>query len=108
MSIHRIKKVSLCLGRHTMPLVEDSIFPTKVDPLNVHELEETAFMRIHELVKIGHVDEIQLYVTGLSVALLAVINAWHTYKKLAPHLKTQLVAYHYNRDDDTYYAQQII
>ena len=107
--IKRVKKVSLCLGRHNMPVaVDGSIFPTQVDPLNVEGLEEEAFMQIHSLVKMNNVHELHLYVTGLSVALLAAINAWHQYKILAPHNKTTLICYHYNREDETYYAQTII
>ena len=107
--IKKVKKVSLCLARHNMPeAVDGSIFPTQVDPLNVEGLEEEAFMQIHQLIKMHNIHEVHLYVTGLSVALLAVINAWHTYKKMSPNNPAQLICYHYNRDDNTYYAQTII
>lgn len=108
--IKRVKKVMLCEGRHDAPsLVEGSIFPTIIeDVTNIKQLESTAFDELNKLLKLNNLHELHLYVTGLSVALLAVINAWHGYKKLAPHNHTRLVCYHYNRIDDTYYTQDII
>lgn len=107
--IKRVKKVSLCLGRHNMPVaVDGSIFPTKVDPLNVNGLEKEAFYKIHELIANNCVEELHLYVTGLSVALLAVINAWKTYKKCATNNRTRLVCFHYDYEANMYYEQHIV
>lgn len=107
--IKKIKKVGLCGARHNFPeAVTDSIFPTTVDPIAVNDLEKIAFEEIHKIVKMHDIHEVHLYVTGLSVALLAVINAWHMYKKCFPDNYARLIAYHYNREDNSYYAQAII
>lgn len=107
--IKKVKKVILCENRHGMPGgCTGSIYPMTVDPTAVNDLEKIAFEQIHELIKMHDIHEVHLYVTGLSVALLAVINAWHTYKRCFPDNFTRLVAYHYNCKDNSYYAQPII
>lgn len=94
--------MSLCKGRHEIIQAEDgSIFDTEVDPLDVTGLQNIAMHVLLALKKNHKVEKLNLYVTGLSVALVAVINAC----KL---LHIQLVLWHYNRDADDYYSQEVL
>lgn len=93
----KIHKLELCKGRHEIPdAVDGSVFDFEINPLKPDELEKQAIERLQEL----NVRHLELYVTGLSVALVAVINA-------TKELKIDLVLYHYNKDDNTYFAQKV-
>ena len=86
---------SLCAGRHDFPAeVTGSIFPQDVDPTDVLGLENMT-----ESVVRG-IDGLKLYVSGLTVALVAVINACHKYG-------VSLVLMHYNRETREYYSQEV-
>lgn len=90
-------KIALCEGRHQMPEgVEGAIFPNAVNPTDLEGLD-----RIAEDFVDSHLDmEIDLYVTGLTVALVSVIKACHN-KPIA------LTLYHFNRDSGDYYPQVV-
>lgn len=89
-------KLILCKNRHDTPVgVTGCVFPSEINPLQVDEMERYA-----ELILEG-IDELELYVTGLSVALVAVINVCHKYG-------IKLTLMHYNRDTGNYYAQPVI
>ncbi len=108
----RIWRVALCEGRHQIPEASDgSIFPAEVNPLDVDGMEATADQWIaehicgrwvqHEYAVVLTVDGIlHLYVTGLSVALVAVINA-------ASKRGIPLVLWHYDRGTGGYYSQPV-
>lgn len=86
---------ALCAGRHEIPAaVDGSIFDEIVDPTNYADLEVTAARQLVGI-KVLH-----LYVTGLSQALIATLNA-------AKITKTQVVAYHYDRDTGEYLPQVV-
>lgn len=86
---------ALCAGRHPIPAaVDGSIFDENVDPTNYVDLEVTA---VGQLVGIK---VLHLYVTGLSQALIATLNA-------AKITGTQVVAYHYDRDTGEYFPQVV-
>ena len=87
-------KAMLCRARHDG--VEDFIFPTRVNPLDTDGLEEEAI----RIIKEANIDELRLYVTGLSVALVAVINACRK-------LNVELVLFHYNSDSGGYFIQTV-
>ena len=93
-----IIKVALCEGRHTMPEgVQGSIFPNTINPTDVESIEQIAldFMEAHKE------DDVHVYVTGLTVALVAVINA---------AVKVQcadLTLHHYDRDTGDYFQQPV-
>lgn len=90
-------KMALCEGRHDIPeAVDGSIFGFEIDPLHPEKLEEDAAAKIHDL----GIKKLNLYVTGLSVALVAVINA-------AKLTGVELVLYHYDKNSDTYYTQNL-
>ena len=89
------KRMELCKGRHEIPSAKDgAIFETTLDPLAVNEMEITAREKVRGL------EELILYVTGLSVALVAVINA-------CKEESVKLTLMHYDRDSGMYYSQEV-
>ena len=85
----------LISGRHAMPVVE-YVFTVIEDMFNFGELERVA---MNNIVKTS--DTFVLYVTGLTVATVSVINVAKNlgYKQIA--LK------HYNRDNGLYECQWV-
>lgn len=106
-----VLKVGVCESRHEMP-VDTFIFPQVVDPLNVDKLEKEAELKLASLLRIMTVQQLDtkslkgtgitlhIYVTGLTVATLAIINA-------ARKLFNNIVCYHYDYNSNTYYPQEI-
>ena len=91
-------EVALCAGRHDIPQAKDGyIFSEVVDVTDPLKLEAVAIRRIREL-RCGYID---IYVTGLSVALIAALNA-------ARRLDVSVVLYHYNRETGEYFSQGVI
>jgi len=86
-------KFELCKGRHATP-ADDSIFGTELNPLDIEGLEQIA------MDKLQSVTELDLYVTGLSVALVAVINTCHK-------LGIKLTLWHFDKDSNSYYPQPV-
>ena len=85
----------LCEGRHAIPqAIDGAIFGNELNPLAVDEMEAEAFRKLEGL-KFLH-----LYVTGLSVALVAVLNA-------ARKLGVKVTLYHFNRENGGYYPQEV-
>lgn len=94
----KIIKTSLCAARHQMPAdVVGSVFGNTLDPLDINGLQKTADDFVGSLDKDA---SLHLYVTGLTVALVAVINAC---KKAG----VKLVLWHFNRDNGDYYPQDV-
>lgn len=92
-------KVGLCKGRHEIPEVDNYIFPETVNPLDVEGLEKQAGEYFNRLAKGSGGVSVDLYVTGLTVALVAAINAaWGN---------IDLRLFHYDRDSGTYYPQRV-
>ena len=88
--------LALCQARHPMPTeVVGSIFSQEVNPLDVQGLEQIALDRVRGI------NSLTLYVTGLSVALVAALNAC---KKAG----VKVVLMHYNRDNNCYYPQEVL
>jgi hypothetical protein len=86
-------RLSLCEGRHNISGVEGYIYPRYVkDPTDLVGLASTA----HEALK--DCTELDLFVTGLSVALTTVI------RYCADHGIT-LTLYHYDKLTGEYYRQ---
>lgn len=89
--------LALCEGRHTMPAeVQGSIFPAEVDPTDLGGLTEYCQKGIP-----ATCNELTLYVTGLSVALLAVV-------RYCDGNGISLTCMHYNRDTGEYYPQKVL
>lgn len=89
------KIYALCAGRHTMPKeVEGAIFSNTLDPLDVKGMEKIASD------KLEGIQSLTLYVTGLSVALIAVVNICH-------QKGIELVLMHFDRVTGNYYQQVV-
>ena len=87
--------MALCEGRHAIPnATNGAIFGNTINPLDVCGLEETAYN------KLMGVKALNLYVTGLSVALIAVVNVCH-------REGIMLTLWHYDRDSGNYYPQSV-
>lgn len=92
-------KIGLCKGRHEIPEVEGYVFPHEIsDPTRLDMMEQ----RVHESIKhlYGTEEELELYVTGLSVALVTVIN----YCTMG---RIKLSLYHYDKVTGNYYRQPV-
>ena len=92
---------------HTIPQVTDGyIFPSEVNPTDIDGLRRTACNKLCTTYKNKgldfHTDKpvLHLYVTGLTVALVEVIN-------VCRKLDITLRLYHYNRDTNDYYPQNV-
>ena len=87
-------KMGLCRGRHDIPGVESYIYPSQVDPLDLAGQAATAAAAL------AGVEVLDLYVTGLTVALVTVINHCH-------RAGIRLTLWHYDRDSGSYYPQPV-
>lgn len=88
------KIMGMCENRHPIKDVSEYIFPEKINPLDI-ELLNTL---VHE--KLGECDNLVLYVTGIYVALVAVINYC-----CRNHIALKLM--HYDKISDSYYPQYV-
>jgi len=91
----KIKKMGLCEGRHPIPEVSGYIFPAQVDPLDMVGQAAKAAEALEG------VQALNLYVTGLTVALVTVINHCR-------HAGIALTLWHYDRESGGYFAQEVI
>lgn len=90
------KVMELCKGRHEIDAaVDGAVFPNELDPLDIHGMDIIAGESI------GEIDELVLYVTGLSVALVSVINYCRT-------KGIKLTLQHYDRESGMYYSQPVV
>ena len=89
------KAMELCKGRHEIrDAIDGAVFPNTLDPLDVQAMDLMAEQSI------GQIDELDLYVTGLSVALTSVIN-------YCRRKSVKLTLYHYNKETGDYYPQPV-
>ena len=89
--------LGLCKGRHTLPQdCEGYVFEVIEDPTNVGVMYNHAYNILHRM----NIFKLDLYVTGLTPALVAVISACKT-------LNIDLVLWHYDRDINDYYPQVV-
>ena len=90
--------MALCEGRHAIPqAVDGAIFDTVINPLDVEGLQTEA----HNKLKALDIKSLDLYVTGLTVALVAVLNACR-------QLGIVVTLYHYDREEGNYYPQKVL
>lgn len=88
-------KLALCEGRHQIPQAEDgAIFCNTLNPLDLSGMQTTVSSCLQG------VDSVDLYVTGLSVALVEVINFCHANN-------VTLTLWHFNRETGDYYPQSV-
>ena len=113
--------LALCEGRHNIPQATDGHIFREIsnDLLKKPELlEQIAFSRVwgkayeHGFVRHFHTEDdddalvihnvhINLYVTGLTVALISVINAMRDED-------VTITLYHYDRETNSYYPQEVM
>ena len=94
-------KLGLCQGRHEIPGVTKYIFPNTItDVTDVKGLEEHAYLYIKNVAEDKDTN-IDLYVTGLTVALVAVINACVLLSDVT------LTLWHFNNATGEYYSQRV-
>lgn len=89
--------MALCSGRHEIKDAKDgAIFDVIKDPTDVKGLETEAFYKLASL----DIEYLELYVTGLTVALIASLNA-------CKKLDIKVTLYHFDRETGTYYKQNV-
>lgn len=90
--------MALCEGRHSIPqAVDGAIFGNTINPLDTQGLQAEAESKLKAL----DIKSLDLYVTGLTVALVAVLNTCR-------QLGIVVTLYHYDRESDNYYPQQVL
>lgn len=90
-----------CKGRHEMP-VEKFVFETIEDTTDIVALRETVWSFIGDnFYEILRAEQINIYVTGLTVALIEIVNQ---FKKMADNI----VLMHYDVKTNTYYPQRVL
>lgn len=92
-------KIGVCKGRHEMPC-DMYVFDTIEDPTNVEKIEKEAVYFFHKNFFNEDIKKIEIYVTGLTVALMAVMKA-------ASRYCDEMVLMHYDTKTGTYYPQDI-
>ena len=90
------EKFGLCLGRHNIPEVENYIFGNELDPLDIVGMEKQAAEKLRAF----HDGKITLYVTGLTVALISVLNVCRDFN-------ITVTLMHYDRESGGYYKQEV-
>lgn len=88
----------LVQGRHEIPQVKEYIFENALDPADIMGIRSLAKKSLEFLSK-G--DNLKVYVTGLTVALVEVINICHE-KGVA------LTLMHFDRNTGTYFPQEVL
>ena len=87
--------LGLCEGRHSIPDVEGYIFGNEIsDPTDLDAMFLQAYRTLVKL----HPEHLNLYVTGLTVALIETIKA-------ANSLGVTVALWHFNRATGDYYRQ---
>lgn len=90
--------MGLVQGRHEISEVKEYIFENALDPADIMGIRSLAKKSLEFLSK-G--DSLKVYVTGLTVALVEVINICH-------EKGVRLTLMHYDRDTGTYFPQEIL
>lgn len=88
----------LVQGRHEISEVKDYIFTNTLDPADIMGIRSLAQKSLEFLSK-G--DNLTVYVTGLTVALVEVINICH-------EKGVRLTLMHFDRETGTYFPQDVL
>lgn len=91
-------KLELCKSRHVIPDIDGAVFQNTLDPTNVGAIRVECEKSLKAKVSDKNIEYLVLYVTGLSVALVEVIN-W------CLRHNVRLTLMHYNKDTGEYYHQ---
>lgn len=100
--VKREISVALCESRHDIPeAIDGAIFPETIEtPMDFDILREIASNSLTPAIKCG-VKRINLYVTGLTPALLVVCN-------FLRENNAEIVTYHYNKANGEYLPLPIV
>lgn len=93
--IHPHYVFGLCAGRHDIP-VKEYIFDEIVNPTDRIGMYKIANDKIP-----SDAESIDLYITGLTPAAMAVVS-------VCAKRKIKLTAWHYNRETGKYYSQYVL
>lgn len=88
----------LVQGRHEISEVKDYIFTNTLDPADIQGIRSLAKKSLEFLSK-G--DSLKVYVTGLTVALVEVINICH-------EKGVRLALMHFDRNTGSYFPQDVL
>lgn len=89
-------KLVLCSGRHEMPQNDGEIFPNTINPTDLSGMEKMAREKLLPLAN----TEIQVFVTGLTVALITVLN-------VCRELEIKVTLLHFDRENNSYFEQEV-
>ena len=97
--------VELCKGRHDTPATDGAIFEGDITEFiaDPEGLQKIAVNRIEVLMAESGVSDAQMniFVTGLSVALVAAIQACY-------YLSVPVILWHFDRESNGYYPQPLV
>lgn len=94
------RNFGLCEGRHEIASVTEYVFGNTIsDPTDTAGLEEKAFAFFMDN-GVKSTECINIYVTGLTVALIAAINA-------AKEIGAIVTLYHFDRETGRYFEQSV-
>lgn len=91
-------KIGLVRGRHELP-VKDYIFDKEIE--DVRDMETMYKIVSEKLKSLDKKEIVEVYVTGLTVALTVVI-------RYCINNNINLILWHYDREKDNYYAQVLL
>ena len=105
----KVINIGVCNGRHDLPCSE-FVFDKIEDPTNVAELEERAYTYLTRQIIENCVIEncnirLNLYITGLTVATLAIENALIALERKYWLKNITVYFMHYDKATNTYYEQ---
>lgn len=90
----KVGKFELCKGRHQTP-ANEAIFENIIeDPTNISKMNYVAWQKIHRY------EAIELYVTGITPAVISVLN-------MAARENITVVLLHYNTKTGEYFSQVV-
>ena len=102
----KVLNIGVCSGRHDLPCSE-FVFDKIEDPTNVAELERDAYMYFfNNCVADTYYTRVNIYITGLTVATLAIENALIHLERQGYLKDTAVYFMHYNKDTNSYYEQK--
>ena len=96
-----MKKISVavCNGRHEIPqAVDGAVFAQTITEMNPKKLYDSAQKRLVNDYKLAKGDLVNLYVTGLTMATLAIV-------KVCKDLQVEVICHHFDRETGSYIAQ---
>lgn len=95
-------KIGLVKGRHEIPQVQGKyIFEEDINPVDVEGTQLKAFNVLSEIKENDPQTWLDIYVTGLTMALIATLNA-------ARQLDLNVTLYHFDRETGEYFPQAVI